>query len=282
MAEKEFKNNKPQLTLTEVLVSVATFGVIAVILLPVLNKAQERAKFSRWRNFSSNLRANENLVGFWDFQDSSDVIKNKAFGISADKYNSEDYDAAVGEMVKWGEGRWPGKKAVALPGNGPESVVNLHPMPVLNSKNGAVSIWFKTSVVGESMMLYYAAGENGGDGFGSHQEVHIYLDSNGGLGAYITGARRIYSRENYNDGNWHLAVLNWDEQKIALYVDGGHETVTSGFSDQQRKFTFSTAQVIGKSADNSKFFKGFIDEVAVFNDTLSQDKVLDIYHLGAP
>jgi len=74
---------------------------------------------------------------------------------------------------------------------------------------------------------------------------------------------------------WNHVVLIWDETKFHLYVDGAEDySVTPSSSD-----FFSTLDefYIGGSPLNSYYFDGLIDEVRIYNRSLSADEIQMLY-----
>jgi len=79
------------------------------------------------------------------------------------------------------------------------------------------------------------------------------------------------------DGKWHLGAVAIDSSGVVrLYKDGARVRQDSGGS-----VSFSSYPLIIGSYDGvSRFFVGNMDESAIFNRTLSDSEILDIYELG--
>jgi hypothetical protein len=105
---------------------------------------------------------------------------------------------------------------------------------------------------------------------------------NAGLLTYNAAGGHTYLNHNggYNDGNWHLLVGVVDGLDRIVYVDG---VSVASDTDGITSVTGNIAQfTVGGFAGNhgSLFFGGTLDDVAVFNRSLTSQEVLDIYNRG--
>ncbi|PIO04029.1 hypothetical protein COT48_02495, partial [Candidatus Woesearchaeota archaeon CG08_land_8_20_14_0_20_47_9] len=87
------------------------------------------------------------------------------------------------------------------------------------------------------------------------------------------------STATYNDNQWHQYAGVFDGQNVKLYVDGGQETVTG---DATTGPIDSPATPLGIGAYNTgnNPFNGTIDEVAIYNRSLSADEIYQHYISG--
>jgi subtilisin-like proprotein convertase family protein len=129
-----------------------------------------------------------------------------------------------------------------------------------------VALWFKTDC--DNCGLYAVSTQDGGA-----YDRALYL-SNGNLCARVWDNETICtSGTNYADNQWHHLVHTMGAgiggQK--LYLDGA-EKVSGDKSTSD--FTWSTGLKIGHAADGgSPYFRGFIDQVMLFNRTLNQSEI---------
>lgn len=145
------------------------------------------------------------------------------------------------------------------------------PSKLQPSKSLTLEAWFKTSATGIAEQPIMSLGQTFG--------VQLYLTSSGQLDGIVnnTGAR---SSTSYNDGAWHYAVLTWDGSKVALYVDGQLAPPLTGTFNPQSETTApvyaSTGLFVGETYNNNihEFFKGSIDEVAVYGSSSDSSAAL--------
>ena len=88
---------------------------------------------------------------------------------------------------------------------------------------------------------------------------------------------------NLTTGTWyHIAVTWTTPQTVAIYVNGDSKTLASIVSNNIATFINGSASFIfGYEADETKdSINGKIDDVQVFNRSLSQTEIRDIYNFG--
>lgn len=99
--------------------------------------------------------------------------------------------------------------------------------------------------------------------------------------AYVAGTTLTSGTSfRVDDGNWHHIALTVSGTAATLYVDGvSRATATTS------KSTYSMgtgAAYIGAASGTSEFFKGAMDEVAVYNTALSSTRIAAHYTAGNP
>ena len=144
-----------------------------------------------------------------------------------------------------------------------------------------ISVWFRYTATGNTLPQLVNK-YNGGIGYG----LEIVDDD----GAY-DGMVRAYIRDNTTriealssvatakNGNWHHAAATWDRDgNLTVYFDGIAGTgVSINAYDIQNALAFD----IGAENDHTdQFFKGIINEVALWNSVLSEEEVQTLYIQG--
>jgi len=80
---------------------------------------------------------------------------------------------------------------------------------------------------------------------------------------------------------WSFVVLRYDGTKVRAYVNGvWEETTLNGFNTQISEL-FIGAETTNNGSSFRSYFKGDIDEVAVWNEKLSNAEILALYNNGA-
>jgi len=165
-----------------------------------------------------------------------------------------------------------------------------------SSDLGSVSMWFNTTQAqidtGGTSMLYYGNPTTGGDGFGSNNELHVNINSNGTVTFYIMGSPAVStasstSAGNFADGEWHHMAATWDsndagDNAARLYLDG---TQVASSTHDANSFTFGARHRVGKAASNTgnsladgRQFGGLADEVALYDRVLTPLEITDQIH----
>lgn len=94
------------------------------------------------------------------------------------------------------------------------------------------------------------------------------------------GHRGVHGSVNVNDGKWHHVAGVYNGAEIQLYVDG----LLDASLDVSGKIANSVYPVcIGrdpKPTGSAKYFKGLIDDVAIFDGALAKDELTRLYEAG--
>ncbi|WP_374311544.1 PKD domain-containing protein [Microbacterium sp.] len=146
----------------------------------------------------------------------------------------------------------------------------------------ATELWFKTDTTSGGKIVGY--GNNNSDNSGSYDR-HVYMRNNGQLvfGTYPGFAATVQSTKAYNDNKWHHLVAQQGSNGQQLYVDGqlvGSSTVTGAQ-------TYTGYWRIGGDNMNgwpdqpaTSYFRGSIDEFAVYDTTLSASQITNHYEIA--
>lgn len=99
------------------------------------------------------------------------------------------------------------------------------------------------------------------------------------LTAQINGTNRGLSTASFTiDGLWHHVVATYDGSNVTYYIDG----VTSGTVASVNPAVTSTDLAIGRRnfVGFNEYFDGSIDDVRIYNKTLSASEVKQLYNMG--
>ena len=144
---------------------------------------------------------------------------------------------------------------------------------------GSISSWVKLETIGVSGNVFQVRQDS------DNNIALIYVASSNELRTQYKGAGSS-SSVNFattieNDGNWHHLATTWDSSgdELKLYLDGTLVGTTTGLTPITGSFTTSS---IGSNSVGGAFWKGNIDEVVLFNKTLTGTEVSNLYNEGLP
>jgi trimeric autotransporter adhesin len=152
-----------------------------------------------------------------------------------------------------------------------------------NPTSISISMWFKTSTAGGTLADF--GSQTGGSG--GYDRI-LYMSSAGQLyfGVYAGGFQLINtaSGTNYADGKWHHVVATMgNSMGASLYMDGvlaaNNATLPAG-QNATRYWRFGYENSNWTNATANGYFTGAIDDVAVYNTTLTLAQVAVLYGIG--
>jgi hypothetical protein len=155
------------------------------------------------------------------------------------------------------------------------------------TSQGAISIWLKSNreYPSDTTSTIYRGIIGKVTGGGTGQQSY-FIDWRGtntsrtfrAAVGYSTGYQGI-NISNFDMGNnWRHFVLTWNGTNITLYIDGSPSgTIVQNYDAQYLDIDTNIGKVFGSSN-----WDGFIDEVMIFNQGLTQQEVEDLYTATAP
>ncbi|MHC4500966.1 MAG: LamG-like jellyroll fold domain-containing protein, partial [Planctomycetota bacterium] len=203
-----------------------------------------------------------NLVGWWKFDLGVEDI-------AYDWSGHENDGTIIGDPPFVG-----GKLGMALGFEGNPDYVDL-PTGLVNSNNGTVSVWIKTTQSSRAH-IFYGSSENG-DGWGGQLELHVSVENGGGIDFYIRndsgGTNVEIGSPPVNDDEWHHIAATWEKPGEArLYVDGA--VLTQAHTGDT--FSFTNSLRLGRPAQNERYFVGLMDDVQLYDYALSAAEIRNI------
>ena len=155
----------------------------------------------------------------------------------------------------------------------------------ISAANFSISAWFKTSELGMCILS-----KGNGDGDWTEQERQMYVSDSGTSEGDLDGAVEIVgwgndwirgSQEDLNDDLWHHVVITWDYDALEgfVYVDGVEGTYESGYAGEPDNEE-DTVRIGFTEGAHSENFVGRIDDVAIFDQLLTAEQVLELFQTG--
>ncbi|MGN6427593.1 MAG: PKD domain-containing protein [Leifsonia sp.] len=149
---------------------------------------------------------------------------------------------------------------------------------VSNPTTYSLEGWFKTNTTTGGKLIGFGDAQTG---LSSNYDRHVYMQDDGRLvfGTWTGQANTITSPTPLNDNKWHYVVATQASDGMVLYVDG----VSVGTNPQTGAQAYNGYWRIGGDntwGSSSAYFKGTLDEIAVYSTELSAATVANHYSLG--
>lgn len=146
------------------------------------------------------------------------------------------------------------------------------------SGNFTVSAWGRSDVAaaasGKDLLYLWDIGEAHGHGAGTFFASGHGVGDNGEIGAYYNDNTGIRSDLTGDANTWYHVVLTGDGTNVRLYVDGdekGSRSQNVDFSD------YRDFRVGAEAKSGTRAWEGYLDDVAVWNHTLSAQEVAHLH-----
>lgn len=236
------------------------------------------ATISGTENVSTFIDWNNSLVGYWNFDSGNST---HIFDLSKLSNNATLLNGAIsssGNPIRGNNGLFDGSN----------NYINIPTKNIINSNSGTISMWFYSEDTSSEDILFYA-GYNGGDMYGPGSEYHIQVSSGSTLTVMEYRSGVLHSQLNLggsSKNNWHHMVFMWDtnQGRTQLILDANSNTFDINSGDLDVSSWTGNYLMLGghPGASNfQRFLDGRLDEVMIFNRTLSDQEVLALYNSQA-
>ncbi|MCK4429324.1 MAG: VCBS repeat-containing protein, partial [Candidatus Aenigmarchaeota archaeon] len=209
------------------------------------------------------------LVGYWKFHEGS---LGSANGETTYDETNNDNDGTV-----YGANWTTGKYGPALEFDGDNDYINCGNNPSLNAANITVEAWVKIDgLTGTTQHIL------GRSCYGNHKDYRFYVTNGRIPGLDIsngTSNEAINSPDAIALNEWHHIVGTWTPSNKTIYVDG-EEKRNQASTLASIGYSGSAALLIGRYNCGGVALNGTIDEVRIYNRSLSADEVRENYHNG--
>jgi hypothetical protein len=152
-------------------------------------------------------------------------------------------------------------------------------IPDINVEEGTISAWVKVATTSTSGSIVQFRTD-------TDNIMNLFYHNGSAEGRFTYkagGSAKVASFTDTmeNSGDWHHMVATWSvsEDEIQLFLGGTLKDTTSSLGDWEG--TVDAAH-IGQNTAGSAFFKGKIDDVAIFNKPLSDAEIVTVYNSGKP
>jgi hypothetical protein len=139
------------------------------------------------------------------------------------------------------------------------------------SSNRSLETWFKTTTATSQPLFNYGTA-------GGFALFSVSLTSNQVTVADGTDTLTYTTGASLSDGAWHHLVVTYDGAQIRAFVDGS--AVGAGQAPTGTLATTLDSNGLRVGSDGAGFFKGSLDEVAVYGTALSSSRIAAHFHAG--
>jgi len=216
--------------------------------------------------------ANAEMLGYWDFEEGAGVIVEDESG-----------NGNTGHLLNVDDSNWiPGVlDGTGLYFNGDSQMIEFDTSPEIHNLNGPMTAetWFRGT-----------EGDNPGHTI-LFDKSHAQEDYTGWVLQFAAWENRplIFSisdgsdytwalAPNVLDGTWHHVAGTYDGSSICIYIDG--ELIDTVVYSGTHATNSRSLEIAGWGLAQGRFFKGDIDETALFDEALSQDVIRAHYQNG--
>jgi len=285
------KKVKQSFTLIEILVVIVIIGILSSFIFFTINDSVEKAQIAKSKMFAESIRNNLllNLVSEWKFDEISGTTASDSWGSNNGTLDNFNFDTTDG---------WQSKSECisgqCLKFDGIDDYVNCENNNSLNITGDiTISTWVKADSVsvnpyGTNTMHTILSKWNTVENQRSYA-FGLGYKYEGGITFVTSSTGTNYDTRSWNysliaDNYYHI-VATKTGTTVHIYVNG----VDIGNYDQAIGDTLSsiytsTSKVnIGKTelyAGNSNFFNGSIDDVRIYNATISGTQIKQNYLAG--
>ncbi|HIE29869.1 TPA: LamG domain-containing protein [Candidatus Poribacteria bacterium] len=209
----------------------------------------------------------DDAVGVWLLNESSGTTVHDTSG-------NENH----GEM-RGGSGKWvKGKFGNALQLNGTSEFVEVPDSDSLDLEEQVTMVcWFNWEGSGDGWQTFFSKGPMSGP-----NENYALFINNGGRHTHFctnAGGRNCLNSPNnaFEPNKWHHTAATYDGKRKITYLDG-KEVQNDPLSGKM--VTNDNYLGIGFREGSSHYWKGMLDDMAIFKRALSADEVVDIMENG--
>jgi prepilin-type N-terminal cleavage/methylation domain-containing protein len=267
-------NKQRAFTLAEILVVIAILGLLATIIFTITSGTREQGKIAKGLYFSQHLHNSlgSYAAGIWSFDEGSGATTSdtSGWGNNGTLVNSPTWRCAGTDTSYT-----PSAQGCSLEFNGSSNYVDAGNGTGLNINGDKLTLeaWGKnTGTTGTYQVTvrknnsYYLLGITP-----AYDEYYIYLWTSVQRWDLFTGISPVPYQN-----KWTHFVQTYDGSKVKLYING--ELVKD--MDASGTVSISGDNLIIGALPGSYYWKGFLDQVKIYNTALTSVQIQSQYYVG--
>ena len=245
--KKAHLSTRKGFTLIELLVVIAIIGILATIVITMVDSAHVKAQIAAGQAFDASTynAIGDQIVAEWDFDEGSGSIAKDATG-----------NGNIGTII--GGSYTTGMYNTALSFNGNSTYVNVPKNPALTPASMTVGAWINSNNTALQQVIVSKAYGTGG----------WYLDIEGSkLNLMAANNNNVTGQTTLNSNQWYYVAGSYDGTTLKVYVNGkldGTKAVSNSTNDTN--LPLYIGQYSG--AWFGSYFDGLIDEVRIYSKVL--------------
>jgi hypothetical protein len=140
-----------------------------------------------------------------------------------------------------------------------------------------ISFWMKTNSTNDNVLMQFVDNSNTKN---YYFRINMAGSSNKFRAVYYNGVSDtiLTSSSDVNDGLWKHIVVTRDDTNAEIFINGVSDVSTSTYTNGDVGGDIRTIGYFGLS--DILYFDGKIDEVGIWNRTLTADDISDLYNFG--
>jgi hypothetical protein len=242
-----------------------------------LNGFYVASNFGSDNNLGQIFVSPANLSGLVLYLTFDEGSGNIAYDYSGNRNNGTLYDANSTNYDGNTPPKWvDGKFGKALSFDGVDDYVRVADSPILNPSTVTLCAWVKIF----NYSTAYQSIVNKGSGGGTRYQLRIQpypsnkFEVSIGNGSNFT---MVSSLTTVNLNTWYFVAATADGNTVKIYVNGMAENSKSQIAPITSVNQFL---IVGARDDNKQWLNGTIDEVMIFNRSLTDDEIKFLYQEG--
>lgn len=159
----------------------------------------------------------------------------------------------------------------------------------LKPESGSMTLWFNADDVNNGTL---ASSDSSGYDAGGHFDLslnngHVELRMQDTTSSHTISSSGAGSNGDVSTGGWNQVTVSWGDGGMKMYINGemvaSDSSYTGGLQGNENPWTFGASQSV--SDDNSSegvrdFYDGHMDDIAIFNEPLTDSQVASLYQNG--